>query len=473
MNPVWLCPSDRCVTVRCDSTPLAAAREARGDEMTLARSGVALAMALGLAACGLRDQADPNAVSVRGVQPTLEQMNLTANGSTQVTLVGNLATLAGYNVKDLGPGDQRWSEVFEAGVYEVGRQCDQYLDALFRFNREQRANRQGLMAAASASGAIMGLAGVTTVAIAITAAAFGLTASLFDAGVNSVLFTIEPSALRTVVLKGRQAYLDKLVRDKVQINSRPRMMIALQGYLAQCSPAAIEANINNAASGGLSVSSPLKDDAEQAAGLAAPALVTLKRAQQITGGAVQERSQPVTLPTGAAESERNLPSPELKAAQKALGIPDDGRYGSTTRDAIMEFQRGMYRRFPGLWPGPQVSGTLSDRTGRTLPTLGPMPPVFRSPFERAYLGNDGGMFTGDPLSTVDVGRLDQTLVLLGVPPDRAGAAATPDAKLTLMRDRIAELRRSLNMPSAKGPVLDSELFRAVWKTSPLNVDGTD
>jgi hypothetical protein len=46
---------------------------------------------------------------------------------------------------------------------------------------------------------------------------------------------------------GRAKYLTRLTAEDVA--SRPQTMIALQGYLTQCSPAAIEANINNAANG--------------------------------------------------------------------------------------------------------------------------------------------------------------------------------------------------------------------------------
>lgn len=94
---------------------------------------------------------------------------------------------------------------------------------LFRFNRVQRAGRQDLEAAAAATAAVMGISGVGAKAIAITAAAFGLATSLFDASVNSVLFTIEPSALRNVALKGRTYYLKALDLDK--INSRPGMLM--------------------------------------------------------------------------------------------------------------------------------------------------------------------------------------------------------------------------------------------------------
>lgn len=438
---------------------------------TLTKSCWAAALALCLSGCGLADQLDPGVVSVRGVQPTIEQLNLAANRNTQDVLIAHLAHQAGLNVTELHYQDQRWAMVFEAGVYEVGRQCDQYLDALFRFNRQQRANRQGLTAIAASAGAIMGLAGVTTTAIAITAAAFGLSASLFDASVNSVLFTIEPSALRNVVLRGRQSFLDKLVVDKVQIDTRPRAMIAVQGYLNQCSPAAIEANINNAASGSPSVASTNDDISQRAAGLSAPSLSTMTKVTNIIGGPVAP-GRPVPLSDMPADRtpRETVVIPELQAAQKALGVRDsDGRYGPITRGAIREFQTAMCRRDPRTWTINDITGELTGRSGRVLPTLTPMPSAFQSPFERAYLGNDGGMFGPNPLSDVDQTRLKAMVVqLLGATPAEEAAATTNDAKMKLFRERIAKERERLGQP--QGSTLDAALFKAIWKDSPLNPD---
>ena len=441
--------------------------------MISARSCLAACTALSLTACGLRDQLDPNAISVKGVQPTLEQMNVSANSQAQTNLINHLALEAGYNVRDLSAVDPRWAQVFEAGVYEVGRQCDQYLDALFRFNREQRANRQGLTAIGAGTAAIMGLSGVAGAAIAITAVAFGLATNLFDAGVNSVLFTIEPSALRNIVLKGREAYLDKLAKDKVEINTRPRMMIAVQGYLSQCTPAAIEANINNAASGAASVASNDPKTAQQAAGLSAPSLSTMTKAAAIVSGTVAAGAQlpDSATPVGADPKEKTLVIPELKEAQKALGVPDDGQYGTVTRAAIREFQTGMFRRDPRTWPASDITGNLAGRTGRTLPALKPMPPVFMSPFERAYLGTDGAMLTRDPLSALDPERLTAVLGFLGTPEAQMAKATTTESRLQLLREQIAKVREDLKLP--KGVTLDAALYKAVWKDSPLNVDKTE
>ena len=327
---------------------------------------------------------DPGGVSVRGVQPTLEQLNITSNTAAQNLLVNDLIIKAGLT-RTPGPRDPDWSVVAEAGIYEIGRQCDQYLDVLFRFNRRQQAARQGLTAVGAATATILGIAGAAAPPIAITAAAFGLSASLFDAGVNSVLFTIEPSALRNVVLRGRKGYIDSL--DLSRIDSRPRMMIALQGYLAQCSPAAIEANVNNAASGAESVASTNPAVAARAAGLAAPAATLIERADRTTAAAVTRTpvavAEPLMARNRALPDEQNLLKRQAEAAQAALGVPlIDGNMGpddatSETRKAIAEFERGLQRRAPSAWPA-RPRPTLGGNVGQLLTQIGPRPTIFRS-----------------------------------------------------------------------------------------------
>jgi hypothetical protein len=270
---------------------------------------------------------DPTTVSIRGIPPTLEQLNISTTAYAQNLMVNELIQTAGLSSQpssDDPKGDPKWSLVMKAGVYEIGRQCDQYLDALFRFNREQRAGRQDLAAAAAATGAIIGISGASAKALAITAAAFGLASSLFDASVNSVLFTIEPSALRNVALQGRKNYLDDLTNNNVQINTRPDMLIVLQGYLTQCSPAAIEANINNAASGSpFAVTNPDKDKAQDAAVLAAPGTALLQVQSQVIQKVEAPLPQPPPKPpqqphtTNLEQVNRTL----IRQIQTALCVP--------------------------------------------------------------------------------------------------------------------------------------------------------
>src|SRR5262249_27455854 len=161
--------------------------------------------------------------------------------------------------------------------------------------------------------------------------------------------------------------------------------LALQGYLAQCSASAVAANLNNFAIGAPSVLSPDKQTAQDAVGALTPGMALLRRATEVVGGVVQEKAAPVAtegLASGRKTEENLVVSAELKAAQRALGVSDDGIYGPITRGAIGDFQKGMNRRSPGQWPDSAGSGTLSGRAGLTLPTLSPMPAAeFSSPFE--------------------------------------------------------------------------------------------
>jgi hypothetical protein len=446
------------------------------------KSGIVTCCVLLLAACqALRDEADVGSVSVRGVAPTLEHLNISKDTAAQDAFVNDLIRKAGLDYTPR-PGDYSWGFVAEAGIYEIGRQCDQYLDVLFRFNRNQRAIRQGLTATGAATASILGVAGVVAMPIAITAVAFGLAASLYDAGVNSVLFTIEPSALRNVVLKGRQAYIRRL--DLSKVNSRPRLLIAMQGYLTQCSPATIEANVNNAASGAESVVTMRPGASADGAILGAPGVTLIERTTppstptQIAVAVVTEPVRPPPQlaepdrPRNARPEEKNVSLAELKVAQAALGLMADGNFGpgnnSSTRQALREFQQGMFNR--GEFPKEELTGSLSGQTYEWLRAMKAMPSTpFFGPYERAYLGDTSGS-TATRLTKPDQILLDALLADARIPKDQRDAAKTDAAKMALLHANLEALRKTkpdLGPPIGVEPakvqpgVLDSALFDKV------------
>lgn len=419
--------------------------------MDFLKSAIVACGALLLVSCNaVRDEAETGGVTARGVQPTLEQLNISSGTAAQNLFVNDLIAKAGLTYTP-APGSGDWAVVTEAGLYEIGRQCDQYLDVLFRFNRNQRAIRTGMTATGAATASILGLAGVAAVPIAITAAAFGLSASLYDAGVNSVLFTIEPSALRNVVLKGRKGFLDSL--DLAKVTNRPRMMMTLQGYLTQCSPSAIEANVNNAASGADSVSSTVPGVSARAAALAAPGMSFVQRSAVITSSTV-EAPPPVPVanrPRNAKPEEKNVSIRELEIAQAALGLTPDGNFGPTdnsdTRVALREFQSGMISR--GEWPKEELTGLMSGQTYEWLRALSPETSTpFLGPFERAYLGNITGALSAR-LTKPDPILLDSLLADSGVPRE-ARQAASPDEKMKLLHARLQAMRKEQNVGPPRG-----------------------
>src|ERR1700730_7048103 len=76
-----------------------------------------------LAGCGLiREWSDPTTVSIRGVPPTLGQLNIGATVYAQNQLVSDLIMASGLPPTPLPAIDPTWSLVTRAGIYEISRQ---------------------------------------------------------------------------------------------------------------------------------------------------------------------------------------------------------------------------------------------------------------------------------------------------------------------------------------------------------------
>jgi hypothetical protein len=389
-----------------------------------------------------------------GVPPTLQQSNLVADERVQDAMVTSLAHKASLEtpLPAIGP---HWRAVAEAGIVEVDIQCDRYLAALFTFNREQRAGRQILTATGAGTAAILGITGAAGTTIALVAAAFGLAANIFDAGADSVLYTISPTAVRAVAAKGRQAYLAGIKWEA--IDTRPRMMMVVQGYLAQCTPAAIEANIDNAATGAPSVANV--DTALKAAALAAPASAVVQDPKIFLAAPVAPPSpirpfvQPSDVPghVAAVEQPFILSKQDVMHVQTALGVGADGDLGPAgastpgeTRRAIIEFRTGVLRRAdkPGA-----ASDVLDQDTFEILRRAGPMPKDARTAFERGMLYSRASGYTApDP-----VGFGMAIEALSGAPPSSA------DGLPAALREAIKARR---NDPAAPD-TLDSDLYNRV------------
>jgi hypothetical protein len=207
--------------------------------------------------------------------------------------------------------------------------------------------------------------------------------------------------------------------------------------------------------------------------------VILEKAKKAIDQPVQVKPQEISpgeKPPGLKKIEeaQHFRIKNIMTAQKALGVfPPDGVVGSITRDAITEFQLGMHARDPRGWPSPKNPGELTGKTATWLTSMTPMPPtgVFRSPFERAYLGGDqAGFIQLDPV------QVDGILIMLQLTKEEMSAlsqGASPEAIITAktkaMRDKIALIRTDKKIEPAKGPVLDSNLFKELEKMIPLGL----
>jgi hypothetical protein len=165
--------------------------------------------------------------------------------------------------------------------------------------------------------------------------------------------------------------------------SRPETMSSLQGYLQQCTPAAMEANVNLAANGSKNSVTQGGDPAVNAAGLAGPAIL-FTRATAAVDRPVNPAgaAPPIGIVANLQPGEESLSQSVVQAVQRALKTEVTGQLTTTTRDSIKEFERGMAMRTPS-WG--KETGLLAGKTRRVLVAQTPMPDGAETAFERALL----------------------------------------------------------------------------------------
>jgi hypothetical protein len=185
--------------------------------------------------------------ALQGPDPELNASDIAAYTAQQQSVLLSLAGLAFPGAKSVpAAGSPDWYFVVLAGADYVDQKCDTYINALFWFNRWQNSTKSTVALTGAATAAAMGVLRASVEAISLTATAFGLVTGLIDVGSNTVLYSIDPTALRTVLKKAQAAYRDGLASNRRDYTNEAFAIQAVQGYLALCIPAGLESLINNA-----------------------------------------------------------------------------------------------------------------------------------------------------------------------------------------------------------------------------------
>lgn len=130
---------------------------------------------------------------------------------------------------------------------DVDFRCDAYIDAIFWANRTRGGATSANNAIASATEIIVASTGGSARTLAILAAAFGLSGSLFDAYYDSVLYGLNPSGIQKLVDTARGVYKASPAL-KGTIPTEGALLMQVQGYIRLCTPANIEYLVNEAIS---------------------------------------------------------------------------------------------------------------------------------------------------------------------------------------------------------------------------------
>jgi hypothetical protein len=135
-----------------------------------------------------------------------------------------------------------WTAFTLAGMNDIDRRCDAYLDWL----DAQRRDRTPILAQIGAMGgsavAIMGAAGAGVQALSIVANAFGLAGTTYANWNSRLLLDVDHSTVQTIVYTRQQDF--RKVNVGVIVPDRPAAIYLLRGYLRICMPITIETTIN-------------------------------------------------------------------------------------------------------------------------------------------------------------------------------------------------------------------------------------
>lgn len=293
--------------------------------------GLALLL-IGLTACNPLRTRELYA-QLEGPRPELDSEDLEGFAERQSGAVDQLLILAGLQQKP-APGSNDWQAVVDAGILYVDQVCEEYIGALFWFDRWRDSAKSGVALTGASASAAMGILGAAAEAIALTATAFGLTTALIDVGANTVLYNIEPSAVRSALEQAQAAYRDGLAQRDGLYDNQAAALAAVQGYLALCLPASLETMINTAVA--------QADIGETVTDLQNPVPSIRVRPRELDVRAPLPPPPPIPLESrieGAQGDELALPREQGRIIQSALCVTPDGAFGQNTRDAIALYRR--------------------------------------------------------------------------------------------------------------------------------------
>jgi hypothetical protein len=342
---------------------------------------------------------------------------------------------------ELQPRD--WPLVVQAGITDIDRRCNAYLNWLDQRKRTNTAFLKQLGDTNTATQAIMQATGATAAPITIVGLAFGLAANTFTNINSRLLFEVDKTVVQAIVLRWRKEFRDKLRQDieKGQVNSRPAAVDTLQSYLLICTPFTIETNINTT------------NIVFQVAGPGA-----LDRARPLV------ESAPLTARTAVFRPER--PLPPFDEAHRTIIANFNPRWDSighvqnilrrlcappaevnkvTSKVNARIFAYQQFRREFGGDTLTNVTGLLSRRDMDMVASL-PVCPSER--FSNVYEAEAFPRGINDP-GLIEL--MNKRSTALGLPP------LPPGATVEQVRARIPELRKALNSKLLKHPGLSDQL----------------
>jgi hypothetical protein len=298
---------------------------------------------LGLAACG--GGYSPNYdLLAKGPSAEFSGAALKAAAQNQKEVVEQLSIMAGLKGRE-PEGPTEWKLFGIAALGRARLECNAYITEIMKVEEHRRTINQQLGLTGAATAGILGVSGVASAAIAITAIAFGLAQGTVDNVTTGLLYSLGAEPVQALIANLRGAYTDKLT--DASWHDRPTTFNTIYGYLELCTPVVLREKIKIA----VATAQAQASDVDKQGG---PPRVSLATQRIIEKQVVTEPAKPLP-PTPPAQriagnldpDEQTVTAAYVQNLQRALCVPNvTGDMGglpgsnSPTRLAIKQFHSG-------------------------------------------------------------------------------------------------------------------------------------
>jgi len=359
----------------------------------------------------------------RGPSPEFSVTTLEAAAKNQQAVIYHLSVMAGLGgVEPVGPG--QWKLFGIAALGRARLECNAYITEIMKVEEQRRTTNQQLALTGAATAGILGLAGAASIAIAITAIAFGLVQGTVDNVSAGLLYSLGAEPVQALIANLRGAYTDKLTDASWQ--DRPTTFNTIYGYLELCTPAVLREKIKSAVAN----VQPGATDVDRMGG---PPRVTFLSSPTAP---LPVPPQPQRVP-GTRTTEIVIP-PEFLAYQQALCVPPAAAGNvDALRAAFREFLQARggapAAASDHLSAGAgasQLRAAVAEANAQTCAARG-----YQTAFEVGLFGNLQGAELADKVSFIQ-GKMNAKL--------DPGSRIDVDGKMDTLRTGIGRLRRQFN-----------------------------
>jgi len=136
----------------------------------------------------------------------------------------------------------QWTVFVNAGLYDIDRRCDDYLDWLYQIKRSRGPIQKQMTRTANLTESVLKLTSAADFTIELVGLAFGYALDSWTDVADSLLFNMEYSTVQKLVYDRQRLMKEDIFG--ISFSSRPQALHALRGYLRVCMPYTIETDIN-------------------------------------------------------------------------------------------------------------------------------------------------------------------------------------------------------------------------------------